>query len=72
MYIGIDLGGTNIAAGVVDENGRILHKDSIKANAEREASEIIKDMAELSKKVTLDAGFKLSDVEWVGIGSPGT
>lgn len=72
MYIGIDLGGTNIAAGVVDENGKILHKDSVKANAERPSSEIIKDMAELSKKVALDAGFQLSDVEWVGIGSPGT
>lgn len=72
MYIGIDLGGTNIAAGVVDKNGKILHKDSIKANAERPSAEIIKDMAELSKKVALDAGFRLSDVEWVGIGSPGT
>ena len=72
MYIGIDLGGTNIAAGVIDKEGKILHKDSIKANASRHYSEIIKDMAELSKKVTLDAGFQLSDVEWVGIGSPGT
>ena len=26
MYIGVDLGGTNIAVGVVDENGKILHK----------------------------------------------
>ena len=72
MYIGIDLGGTNIAAGVVDQNGKILHKDSVKTNADRHYSEIIKDMAELSKKVTLDAGFALEDVEWVGVGSPGT
>ena len=72
MYIGIDLGGTNIAAGVVDEKGKILHKDSVKAGADRHYSEIIKDMAELAKKVTLDAGFSLQDVKWVGIGSPGT
>lgn len=72
MYIGIDLGGTNIAAGVVDQTGKILHKDSVKAGADRHYSEIIKDMAELAKKVTVDAGFSLEDVEWVGIGSPGT
>lgn len=29
MYIGIDLGGTNIAAGVVDEIGRIIYKASV-------------------------------------------
>ncbi len=29
MYIGIDLGGTNIAAGVVDEAGKIIYKLSV-------------------------------------------
>lgn len=72
MYIGIDLGGTNIAAGLVDGKGRIIHKDSVKTHAERKDTEIVKDMAELAKKVTLDAGYALSDIEWVGIGSPGT
>jgi len=28
-YIGIDLGGTNIAVGLVNEEGKILHKDSV-------------------------------------------
>lgn len=72
MYIGIDLGGTNIAAGLIDKEGRILHKDSVKAKADRHYSEIIKDMAELSKKVTLDAGYTPEEIEWVGIGSPGS
>lgn len=72
MYIGIDLGGTNIAAGIVDENGKILHKDSIPTRKERDYTEIIKDMAELSKKVVADAGYTLDDIKAVGIGSPGT
>ncbi len=72
MYIGIDLGGTNIAVGLIDASGKILHKDSVKTGAGRHYSEIIKDMAELSKKVTLDAGFSLDDIEWVGIGNPGS
>lgn len=29
MYIGIDLGGTNIAGGVVDESGKIIYKSSV-------------------------------------------
>ena len=29
LYIGVDLGGTNIAAGLVDEEGHILHKCSV-------------------------------------------
>lgn len=72
MYIGIDLGGTNIAVGIVDENGKILHKDSIPTQKERDYTEIIRDMAELSKKVVADAGYTLDDIEAVGIGSPGT
>ena len=44
MYrIGIDLGGTNIAAGIVDANYNIVVKDSVPTNAKREADEITAD-----------------------------
>lgn len=72
MYIGIDLGGTNIAAGIVTEDGKIIHKDSVPTRAEREYPEIVKDMAELALKVTADAGYSMDDIKSVGIGSPGT
>lgn len=71
MYIGIDLGGTNIAAGIVDEKGKILHRDKVKTLADRHYSEIIKDMAELAKKIIADYGASEDEIEWVGIGSPG-
>jgi len=72
MYIGIDLGGTNIAVGLVDEKGNIIHKDSVPTNASRHYTEIIKDMAMLSLKVIQDSGYTMKDVKSVGIGSPGT
>jgi len=72
MYIGIDLGGTNIAIGLVDENGHILHKDSIPTYADRHYADIIKDMAQLSLKVIKDAGYVIKDIKSIGIGSPGT
>lgn len=72
MYIGIDLGGTNIAVGLVDDGGKIIYKDSLPTGRERHYSQIIKDMAELSLKVIVDSGNRLDDVKAIGIGSPGT
>ncbi|MDK2934609.1 MAG: glucokinase [Clostridiales bacterium] len=72
MYIGIDLGGTNIAVGLVDEHGRILHKDSIPTYADRDYADILKDMAQLSLKVIKDVNYTIKDIKSIGIGSPGT
>lgn len=72
MYAGIDLGGTNIAAGLVDDTGKILFKDSIPTLKERDYTEIVRDMAELCKKVVSGGGCGMEDVKAVGIGSPGT
>ncbi len=71
-YIGIDLGGTNIAAGVVSEDKKIIARDSVPTGIPRPAEEIIADMAELARAVTAQAGLTLDDIAWVGIGSPGT
>ncbi len=71
MYVGIDLGGTNIAIGLVDKNGGIVHNDSIPTQAHRHYTEIIKDMADLSLKVIEDAGYNVKDIKSVGVGSPG-
>ena len=52
MYsIGIDLGGTNIAVGIVDSDYRILKKSSIPTNAQRPADEITADIAALCKQI---------------------
>lgn len=72
MYVGIDLGGTNIKAGVVTEDCKIIAWDQMPTGASRKDSEIIADMAFLAKKVTQAAGLALSDIKSVGIGSPGS
>ncbi len=67
MYIGIDLGGTGIKAGLVDDNYKILHTASVPTGAQRHYSEIIKDMAMLAIRVTEEAGFDIKkDVKSVG------
>ena len=72
MYIGIDLGGTNIAVGLVDDSGKIIAKDSTPTLNEREYPEIIKDMIFLSEKIVADAGLSMNDIKGIGIGSPGS
>lgn len=72
MYkLGIDLGGTNIVAGVVDENYKIVATAKIKTNTPRPAEEIIDDMAKAAKTAVSNAGLKMEDIEAMGVGSPG-
>lgn len=72
MYIGIDLGGTFIKAGIVTENGTIIHKDSAPSGAGRESSLIIADIAALVKKILKDSNTDIKDIKSIGIGNPGT
>ncbi len=71
MYIGIDLGGTNIAVGIVNKDGEILSSASRPTLSGRNYSEIILDMIELCHEVTQSAGFSVSDIESIGVGSRG-
>ncbi len=70
-YIGIDLGGTNIKAGVVNENFEIVAKATTKTLCPRPAKEICDDMAKVSIEAAEKAGISIDDVEWIGIGTPG-
>ncbi len=73
MYnIGIDLGGTNIAAGLVDENHNIIKKLSIETKAYRPADEIVADMGALCQRLCDEQGVSSSEIESVGIATPGS
>ncbi|MBO5577032.1 MAG: ROK family glucokinase [Ruminococcus sp.] len=71
-YIGIDLGGTNIKAGIVNENYEIVAKATTKTMLPRPAEEICADMAKVSLEAMQQAGLTLDDIESIGIGTPGT
>ncbi len=70
-YIGVDLGGTNIAIGLVDHNGKIFAKGSVPTKREREYPEIIKDMAVLIQDLIKGQGLTIKNFESIGVGSPG-
>lgn len=72
MYrIGIDLGGTNIAAGLVNENFEMITKGSTPTLVGRPNSEIVQDIASLAKDLCRNAGITTADVASLGIASPG-
>ena len=72
MYrIGVDLGGTNIAVGLVNDDMKIVVKKSLPTGAERPAEKIVADIAALCRAVCDEAGVALSDVAGVGIATPG-
>ena len=70
--VGIDLGGTNIAAGICDENLNIVIKGSVPTNAARDPELIVKDMAALVDSLAKEANISLSDIAYVGIAAPGS
>ncbi len=70
-YLGIDLGGTNIAVGIVDENYQIIARATSKTQTES-AEQVADAMAETTREALKNANLTLDDVPWVGIGSPGT
>ena len=74
MYkIGVDLGGTNIAVGLVrvDKDYEIITKATTPTHAERKAELIVDDIAKLCLKVCADSGIELSAVDSIGVASPG-
>ena len=73
MYrLGIDLGGTNIVAGVVDENYKVVAKATTETRAIRPAAEIADDMAKIAFEALGKAGLKIDDISGFGIGTPGS
>lgn len=72
VRIGIDLGGTNIVAGIVAENYSILAKASVPTRRERNAGEIIDDMVHLVEKLVQEQSMTMEDITSIGLGVPGT
>ena len=71
-YLGIDIGGTNISAGVVDESYAMLSKEKVKTLNERPYSDVLSDIIKAANAAVRAAGITFDEVECVGVGCPGT
>ena len=70
--IGIDLGGTNIKAGVVNGDYKIISSASVKTNLPRPAEGIVDGICEAVDIALKSAGVDFKDINAVGIGTPGS
>ncbi len=70
--IGIDLGGTTMTAGLVDESYQIVGKVTWATRLPRPAEDLEQALADLCRTVAKNAGVSFSDVRYVGIGTPGS
>ncbi|MEQ9454577.1 MAG: ROK family protein [Phycisphaeraceae bacterium] len=71
MTLGVDLGGTNIQAGLLDAEGKLLARDSTKTKAEEGAEAVLGRVVKLCDGIIDKAKVSKGDVAGMGIGAPG-
>lgn len=71
LAVGIDLGGTNITAALLSEDGRIVQSVSRRTNPERGSGPVIEDMAEMVEELIRRQSVSRDDIVGLGIGAPG-
>ena len=71
-YIGVDLGGTNIAVGLLNEKFEIIAKEKCPTRTERNISEIMDDMGALCKALMDKNNLTPDDIAYIGIATPGS
>lgn len=72
LFLGIDVGGTNIKLGVVDDAGRVLGKTHLETAEERGPADAVARTREASQNLLGSLGLKLADLAAIGLATPGT
>ena len=71
-YVGVDIGGTNLKAGLVDESGNLLATQKMKVASIVDREGLAWTVASLAQELAGAAGVPLGEVASVGVGVPGT
>ena len=71
-YIGVDLGGTNIVVGLVDEDGKIVKSISRPTVKERGVEPIFDDIFDMCNELINEFKLDKTSLKGIGIGIPGT
>ena len=72
FYVGIDVGGTNIKAGVVDDDGRSLSHVSAPTEAARGPHVGLENIARAAEMAIAQSGLARGALRGVGLATPGT
>ncbi len=69
--VGVDLGGTNVRAAVVDRNEKSLGRHEVSSDAKLGAAKTVIRIADAVRGAIADAGVNINEVGAVGIAVPG-
>ncbi|GIM32035.1 ROK family protein [Paraclostridium bifermentans] len=69
-YIGVDIGGTGVQAGVVDENGQILFRKECPTDVLSGFEKIMEDINQLVRTMLEENGVQISEIKSIGFGVP--
>lgn len=72
LFVGVDVGGTNIKLGIVDNQGRALIHDSIKTEEERGPADAVRRIWEALRAMLVNRLLTWDDIAALGLGTPGT
>jgi glucokinase len=70
-YLGLDLGGTNIKAGIIDASFHLIAHTSVPTEAGKGPDAVIENMAAAARSVASRANIDMGDIAGIGIGAPG-
>lgn len=71
-YLGVDVGGTNLAVGVVDEENKIIARANAKCPVPCPEETFCDILAGVVREALANANITLNDIPWIGLGCPGT
>jgi len=71
-YLGIDIGGTFVKGGIIDDMGKVIDTLSVDTHADKDANFVIQNIIDnLCLPLLSKSNLKISDIEGIGIGIPG-
>ena len=72
IFLGIDVGGTNIKSGIVDDEGRVLAKSSVPTEASLGPDHGVQQMTLAAQQAVKQLSLTMDDIAAVGLATPGT
>lgn len=70
-FAGIDIGGTNIKYGIVDQAGKVLFKEQRPTLVEKGADPLMHLVTNIAETLMLHAAEEDLTINWLGVGTPG-
>lgn len=71
LFLGVDVGGTNIKLGVVDDVGETVCYTKFPSQADKPPQPTIEQIKPLIEKLLAEKGYSFDDIAAVGVGTPG-